>query len=157
MFRLVNASNKIIVPFGFYADVAALRIYYANRTKKFRLQYQTGDIDTGITVTNDWYKVLFENNRVEINGIIFNGVPYDYRDGYHFLCFASSATNGTAEYYSDDVTFVDIAHISISLNNIVLRDLIPVRVGKVGYMYDKVSGQLFGNSGTGEFILGPDV
>lgn len=35
-------------------------------------------------------------------------------------------------------------------------DFIPVRVGTIGYMYDKVSGQLFGNAGTGEFILGPD-
>ena len=35
-------------------------------------------------------------------------------------------------------------------------DLIPVRVGQVGYMYDKVSRQLFGNSGTGNFILGND-
>lgn len=37
------------------------------------------------------------------------------------------------------------------------RDLIPVRVGTVGYMYDRVSGQLFGNVGTGDFVLGPDV
>lgn len=36
-------------------------------------------------------------------------------------------------------------------------ELIPVRVGQVGYMYDKVSGKLFGNSGTGNFILGNDV
>ena len=35
-------------------------------------------------------------------------------------------------------------------------DMIPVRVGQVGYMYDKVSGRLFGNAGTGSFILGPD-
>lgn len=41
-------------------------------------------------------------------------------------------------------------------NNVVL-DIIPVRVGQVGYMYDKVSHQLFGNSGTGNFILGPDL
>lgn len=39
----------------------------------------------------------------------------------------------------------------------IMLDLIPVRVGQVGYMYDKVSGQLFGNSGTGNFILGNDV
>lgn len=38
-----------------------------------------------------------------------------------------------------------------------VRDFIPVRIGQVGYMYDKVSGQLFGNAGTGAFILGPDV
>ena len=36
--------------------------------------------------------------------------------------------------------------------------LIPVRVGQVGYMYDKISGQLFGNANsTGAFTLGPDV
>jgi hypothetical protein len=35
-------------------------------------------------------------------------------------------------------------------------DLIPVRVGNVGYMFDKVSGKLFGNAGTGNFILGHD-
>lgn len=38
----------------------------------------------------------------------------------------------------------------------LVRDFIPVRVGNVGYMYDKVSKQLFGNSGTGAFILGSD-
>lgn len=39
----------------------------------------------------------------------------------------------------------------------IIADLIPVRVGQVGYMYDKVSKQLFGNAGTGDFILGPDI
>lgn len=34
---------------------------------------------------------------------------------------------------------------------------IPVRIGQVGYLYDKMSGQLFGNQGTGAFLLGPDV
>jgi hypothetical protein len=47
-------------------------------------------------------------------------------------------------------------YFKIYSNNGLVRDLIPVRVGQVGYMYDKVSGQLFGNSGTGEFILGAD-
>lgn len=39
----------------------------------------------------------------------------------------------------------------------IILDLIPVRIGNVGYMYDKVSKQLFGNMGTGNFILGGDV
>jgi hypothetical protein len=37
------------------------------------------------------------------------------------------------------------------------RSFIPVRVGTTGYMYDSVSGELFGNSGTGDFVLGSDV
>ena len=35
-------------------------------------------------------------------------------------------------------------------------DLIPVRVGQVGYMYDRNSGTLYGNAGTGDFVLGND-
>ena len=35
-------------------------------------------------------------------------------------------------------------------------NMIPVRVGTTGYLYDKVSGTLFGNNGTGSFTLGPD-
>ena len=38
----------------------------------------------------------------------------------------------------------------------VILDLIPVRIGNVGYMYDKVSRRLFENNGTGNFVLGPD-
>lgn len=39
----------------------------------------------------------------------------------------------------------------------LVRDFIPVRVGMIGYMYDKVSKKLFANKGTGNFILGQDV
>ena len=49
-----------------------------------------------------------------------------------------------------------IYSFSISRNNQKIIDFIPVRVGTTGYMYDKVSGTLFGNNGTGSFILGAD-
>jgi hypothetical protein len=49
-----------------------------------------------------------------------------------------------------------LVHLSISEDDTLIFDLIPVRVGTTGYLYDKVSGQLFGNNGTGSFILGPD-
>lgn len=39
-------------------------------------------------------------------------------------------------------------------SGVKVMDMIPVRVGNVGYMYDKVSRKLFGNDGTGSFILG---
>lgn len=37
------------------------------------------------------------------------------------------------------------------------QDLIPVRKNGVGYMYDKISGELLINAGSGAFIIGPDV
>lgn len=45
----------------------------------------------------------------------------------------------------------------IKINNTKVYDLIPVRKGNIGYLYDKISGKLFANSGTGNFILGPDI
>lgn len=50
-----------------------------------------------------------------------------------------------------------ISAFQVTQANFLILDLIPVRVGSVGYMYDRVSGTLFGNIGTGDFIVGPDV
>ena len=51
------------------------------------------------------------------------------------------------------------AFSAIRINNLkfgTLFDFIPVRKGTFGYTYDRIAGQLFGNSGTGAFIIGPD-
>ena len=39
----------------------------------------------------------------------------------------------------------------------LVRDYIPVRVGTIGCLYDKVSGTLFYSSGSSDFAAGPDV
>lgn len=48
-------------------------------------------------------------------------------------------------------------YFKLNKAGVPILDLLPVRIGDVGYMYDKVSGKLFGNSGEGKFILGPDI
>lgn len=45
----------------------------------------------------------------------------------------------------------------VYVNSKIVRFFIPVRVGQVGYMYDLVTRELYGNDGTGNFVLGPDV
>lgn len=59
---------------------------------------------------------------------------------------------------------VDAASAGLKIKRVVLTDsgisldLIPVRVGQVGYMYDRNSGRLIGNAASGgAFVLGPDV
>jgi hypothetical protein len=49
-----------------------------------------------------------------------------------------------------------IYYCKIYVAGVLVRDYIPVRKGTVGYLYDRVSGALFGNAGTGDFVLGPD-
>ena len=50
--------------------------------------------------------------------------------------------------------------LAITKSGESVADFQPVRVGSgssaVGYLYDRVSGQLFGNAGTGAFTIGPD-
>ena len=59
-------------------------------------------------------------------------------------------------HYSRKSPLARCYYLQFFTNNILIMDMIPVRIGNVGYMYDKVSGKLFGNAGTGNFILGPD-
>lgn len=42
-------------------------------------------------------------------------------------------------------------------NDNLIYDFAPIRVNQVGYLYEKVSGKLFANQGSGSFTLGPDV
>ena len=46
-------------------------------------------------------------------------------------------------------------YIKITKDGYLVRDFIPVRVGEVGYLYDKVSGQLFSNAGSGNKLINP--
>ena len=67
---------------------------------------------------------------------------------------------------SDDKRYIRLIQIriyscQIYQNGILVSDLIPVRFTNEsgvseGAMYDRVSGELFRNSGTGAFIIGPD-
>lgn len=52
----------------------------------------------------------------------------------------------------------NIKYCKFIINDELVRDFIPVRKDGVGYLYDKVSGQLFGNANSsGAFTYGNDV
>lgn len=65
--------------------------------------------------------------------------------------FGSAGVTGSAYVWEGR-----IYAFKVSQGSNIVMDLIPVRVGQTGYMYDKVSGRLLGNDGTGDFILGND-
>lgn len=59
---------------------------------------------------------------------------------------------------NSDIATGKIKSLKLTNNNDeVVLDMIPVRIGQVGYMFDRVSGLLFGNSGSGDFVLGNDI
>ena len=94
------------------------------------------------------------------NVVIVDGVViYTFRAGSFFnsRTFNLFRTNNEQRFIR--YGYMRIYSCSLIDNGKLVRDYIPVRVGNVGYMYDKVSGQLFGNRrSTGlPFLVGPDV
>lgn len=94
------------------------------------------------------YEFLENKRRLIINGTIYekSGASYNYEIVHLF--------GGGKKYCLGKMKCKKF--IIKDINNKIILNMLPVRVGNIGYMYDKVSGQLFGNSGTGDFILGPD-
>jgi hypothetical protein len=78
----------------------------------------------------------------------------DYTPMFGFMKIENG--NMTKVGYIGNPGGVRIHHFVISRNGATLRDVIPVRKGTTGYLYDKVSKQLFGNAGTGAFTIGQD-
>ena len=115
----------------------------------FIIRYESNDVH--LTYNNNTINVPVGglDSIIEINRFFDNIRQHDIPT----TLYAGYNGAGNVFRYSK----VTIYYLKIYGNEELIADFIPVRIGQVGYMYDKVSGQLFGNSGTGEFILGPDV
>lgn len=100
---------------------------------------------------NTIYDCYAENGKYIINGTEYSSdVISDYQ-GSTFNLFRYYRGNN-----SWNLSKMRCYGLKLYSNNALVCDMIPVRVGQVGYMYDKVSGQLFGNDGSDNFILGND-
>ena len=76
-----------------------------------------------------------------------------------FAGFSLYSTVGMYAY----ICYAKIKRLIGRLNGIVVHDFIPVRIGSIGYLYDKANptggplgNGLYPNSGYGAFVIGPD-
>lgn len=137
-----NNNNR----FGMGNHTSMLTAAYGNRVTDNTHLYPGTNADN---IIHDWQYKDYVFSVTDIVGIpsldctsiTFGGTTANLRLFYGY----NSNTKGKLRSYK---------HIK---NGVVVVDLIAVRVGQVGYMYDKVSGELFGNDGTGSFILGQDI
>lgn len=106
------------------------------------------------TQHNAYYELSFDNAHFTVNGVTTNISRSSYNSVYPLILFGFN--NGGSIWLGDSCT-AEMYYFKLYEGNVLILDFIPVRVGQVGYMYDKVSGTLFGNAGTGSFILGPDI
>ena len=110
-------------------------------------------IDIDATIDFDekkWYVTYeFNGDQYTFNGNVYNTT---YRCVDSLLLFCDHRSDASAIAYPLKMKFMKII-----VDDVLTRDYIPVRKGTIGYMYDKVSKKLFGNSGTGNFLLGQDI
>ena len=119
---------------------------------------QTARINDCTYLANYLNDRLFVRNNEVIGNIVSDYVGVSN----YFGLFCQIPSTGviptkTNNVYGQNHFYCKFYYLQITEYSDIVVDLIPVRVGTVGYMYDRVSGQLFGNSGTGDFILGPDI
>ena len=104
--------------------------------------------------TNRWLNIDKNKNVVIVDGTTTTNTASTSTEperNVYLFGFDAPAYNGG---YSGTIRY---SQAKIYKNDNLILDLIPVRVGQIGYMYDRVSGTLFGNAGTGSFALGPDI
>lgn len=78
------------------------------------------------------------------------GTPLNF-----LICALSDSNNAVSNICTHDV---DFSAFKFMFSGVSFRDLVPVRVGTVGYLYDKLSGRLFGSAvGSIPLVPGPDV
>ena len=93
-------------------------------------------------------------NTINVNGTIkqINNIT-ELTQIYHVILFGiwDESKGGVTQLENTKIYYVTLEGNGKKL------ELIPVRKDGIGYMFDKVTKRLFGNSGTGTFILGPDI
>lgn len=123
-----------------------------------RLELRVGSYKNFTYSTAKFYKVKI--NSITGQGFIDDelkstGIKNAATNIYNILLFTSTNVNNTVRARLQGVR---ISWCKIWDNETLVADYIPVRVGEVGYFYDKVTRRLIGNAAdTGAFVLGADV
>lgn len=127
-----------------YSSKAYLDLPGANNTRN---RISGGTINAGVIYNLEIGNIYVKNLSTGTN--IISGTASPSFVGLNTIRLNNDGNGRTSKNY--------FYYVKIFEGSSLVRDMIPVRVGQIGYMYDKVSEQLFGNAGTGNFTLGPDV
>lgn len=168
-FTVSQYSSRTYCPFGVcrqYGSGSGLKYYdkfYFHRNhiginaslgdNTYTLNYTQPAVGTPIEVDFNYiedgvHKVKVDNDVFDIEGTL--GTTGE------ITLFALRRYRANTEDILDGYA-VRLYSCKMYLNDVLVRDFIPVRKGTVGYMYDKVTKKLFENTGSVALELGPDI
>lgn len=161
---------KIYCAAGGYANYFGCRINGNGSFLQFLphhmiLDYPTKTWYRRVTASGGTYKWLdwkVEGNILSLNDEV---IKDNFNNSVNFGWIPSGVgVFGTVDdnYGINNKSYGRVSFVSYSVDGVLVFDGIPVRFRneqgvQEGALYDKVSGELFRNRGTGTFTIGPDV
>jgi hypothetical protein len=159
-----GVDNATMITGSFIASGSGYWGVYNYRGKNYRLwgnAAATIDIDSNTFYTYqsnfiNSRKMVIENGGGQVYSGDLTGAP-TFSDGNIWLGLINKGS-----YFQYEAGALYLASAKFSVGSQIVRDMIPVRftneLGQTeGAMFDKVSGQLFRNQGTGAFSWGNDI
>lgn len=155
--KIYNDTSVVVVWYSNYSTSTASYFFGSDSsTDRFYFREYNGNasysigswwLNTNISTVGT-HTIEMSNNGISVDGTASSRTGAAKTGDGNFCLFHVAAGNSPSgmRCYS----------CKIYQNGVLVRDYIPVRVGTEGAMYDRVSGQLFRNAGTGDFVLGPD-
>lgn len=97
--------------------------------------------------------IRFAGGNSYLNGTaVETDIPLNTNPTNSMFLFAYNRSNAAQGFCK-----ARVSSFVVKVSDVLIADFIPVRIGTEGAMYDRVSGQLFRNAGTGAFTYGGDV
>ena len=152
-------SDTFAVAFGAFKSQSETSGFALFLNNTVPVQARTGglgkpNIISAFSVAKDFnYEVYLAFNTLRVNGQSYSP---SQNNTWTSLSSNMYIFSGSVAYESRRRIPGRFYYFKIWQGDVLVRDYIAVRKSGVGYMYDQVSGQLFGNAGTGAFIVGPD-
>jgi hypothetical protein len=145
-----------------YNDRGNTLYYYGNNSNiKFGWRYGNEEQNTG---NGSWTGDYSISNLSAARTMVISGATSatltasaaSFSLEHNMYVFAMN-NNGAVGGMNSASTAIKLKTIKFYNGGTLVRDYIAVRKNGVGYLYDKVSGELFGNAAaSGSFVVGPD-
>lgn len=151
MFGTLNGWNKHTFMVACSPSISRIYNCWGNRNTTYTDQTFVNNL------VDNWHTLLFRDKRTYIDdtpiGSAVASPSGNPVGSIHLFCAKNYGDN---TLYGVGSTKRIRRYKIYDENSKLVIDYIPVRVGTTGYMYDKVTGRLFGNQGTDAFIIGSD-
>ena len=158
----ISTSHKFWSAFVKNSSNNYYQLYYYNTYNNGNNYTSYTPNMSSATEVLQWYELIYNKKTLFRNRIACtpsnedNGVSVSPDLQYPIYLFYVNPQGSIS--LSGVTSKLQIAYFRIkNSNNEILVDLIPVRIGSIGYMYDRVNHKLYGNEGTGTFICGPNI